>query len=844
MTLEAFADARLDESRATEIERHLETCESCRQLVERLELQPTDPLRKTLRNLNPDVSDDNTPGELRQLIDGLHTGSDDSVAPSLPLVIPEFIGPYKILGVIGQGGMGTVYRAVQPHLEREVAIKIVKESRLSDTAARERFKREIQAVGKLRHPNIVQAHDAGFVDDNPYLVMELLHGIDLGEHVKRNGNIPVETACQYIRQTALGLQHAHEAGIVHRDIKPSNLFLTNDGTIKILDLGLATLLEADENPISWRNTDPDTTKTLTGHILGSLDFLSPEQALGLKAESSSDIYSLGCTFYFLLSGKPPFDDERYSSVTDKLAGHIRDDFPQWQLPKRINTILKTMVAKSPATRFAMASDVAAALRSPRHIVRNAVFAVLFVAAIILATFFIARRDDGADAFFNRGVELFELGDHDGAIHELSEAIRRRPKFVEAYSKRAIIHDLLLNNDLTIADFSEAIRLHNENPAFFYGRGVCYGRLLKIEDAIRDFNEAIRLRPNDAYTYVNRSKIFRNSKRMDLALDDAETAVRLAPRNADARSNRGLVRMDSGNLSGAIEDFDESIRLNPSDTLTHNYRGMAYDTLGDYEKAIADYDKSIELDPTVAETFNNRGLTFTKTGRRKTALDDYTEAIRLNPGLTYAYTNRGTLRTNMGDFKGAMEDYSIALGLDPTMSNIYNDRGLLYAKLGDDEAALCDFEEAIRLDPTLPLIWYNRGMGKYKLAKPLQEVLADLDEAARLDPKLHLAYVGKALVLSDTDRLDEAIEAASMALELVPNLPMALLMRGKSYLRNDNPLAAVEDLTEVIRHLPLKHSLVRTAYGFRALAYKKLGNMEKADADAAKAEELKNQITSP
>ncbi len=713
-TLRSFADLLLDDTEMERIERHLTDCEVCRAEVERMERSSDDPLQQRLRKIV----------------------SSDAADESMDEKIPDHIGQYKILGQLGQGGMGTVLHAVHPHLERDVAIKVVKESRALDPAAKARFQREVQAAGKLQHPNIVQAFDAGFVDENPFLVMEYLHGVDLGEYVKQHGKLPDRTACEYIRQAALGLQHAHDAGIVHRDIKPSNLFLTDDNTIKILDLGLATLRHDEEIPAQLLAKDADATKTETGHILGSPDFLSPEQALGLKVDHQSDVYSLGCTFHYLLSGEAPFGGDRYVTLPEKLAGHVRDDLPKLPLPKHLNAVLRKMVAKSPANRYTSAADVATALAPRRHIVRNAVLTVLLVSILVLTTFFLARRDDGAEPFYISGVQQLERKDYPGAIRELSEAIRRRPTYIDAYVKRAEAHELSMDDAAAIRDHTEAIRLAPNRAHSYTYRGGDYVHLGEMEKALADYDTAIRLNPTDTISLSNRAELRRRLGQLDLAMEDVETALRIRPTFAEGFANRGMIHVSRGDYEAATKDFNESIFYDPTRPEPYVSRGQLYAERGEQDKAMADFDRAIELDPNYAAPFNNRGLLKFNLKKFPEAIVDLNEAIRLDPTMALAYNNRGMVKTYMKRYDDATIDVNKAIECDPNLSIAYHVKGLILSQQNDfPEAALC-FSDAIRLDPNQMLSHLFRGFAYLQYNKPklaVDDLTRFLDSSPPVEP---------------------------------------------------------------------------------------------------------------
>ncbi|MCI0640588.1 MAG: protein kinase [Gemmataceae bacterium] len=257
------------------------------------------------------------------------------------------LGSYTVLEPLGRGGMGQVVRARHRFLNRDVALKLIRRDQRDDPDTLQRFQREVSLLAQLRHPHIVQAHDAGYVNDAWFLAMELLVGIDLERLVKQRGPLQVGEACEFIRQGAQGLQHAHERGLVHRDIKPSNLFLTIDG-IKLLDLGLAR-----------PQTLPDGELTHTNAMMGTPDYLAPEQALDpRRADARSDLYALGCTLYFLLTGAPPFPG---GTITQKLLLHqqsepTRIDILRPDVPAELVSVVRRLLAKSPQARPASAAE--------------------------------------------------------------------------------------------------------------------------------------------------------------------------------------------------------------------------------------------------------------------------------------------------------------------------------------------------------------------------------------------------------------------------------------------------------------------------------------------------------
>ncbi|MBI1348673.1 SUMF1/EgtB/PvdO family nonheme iron enzyme [bacterium] len=274
--------------------------------------------------------------------------------PPVETNIGELFGPYRILAKLGEGGMGAVYQATHVKLDKLVAVKVLSPKITKHAEAVARFEREMRAVGKLNHPHIVQAYDAGEINGIHYLTMEFVDGTDLFRLVKDTGPLSVVNACKIVQQLASALSAAHAAGLVHRDIKPSNLLVGKHGEVKLLDLGLALL--ADEKS----NADDLTT---AGQAFGTPDYMAPEQWEDAhSADARTDLYALGCTLFFLLVGYPPYGTEKYRSAVAKMKGHVNDPTPDLKsarpdVPDEVTAIYQQLMAKVPADRIQTAAEV-------------------------------------------------------------------------------------------------------------------------------------------------------------------------------------------------------------------------------------------------------------------------------------------------------------------------------------------------------------------------------------------------------------------------------------------------------------------------------------------------------
>jgi serine/threonine protein kinase len=273
------------------------------------------------------------------------------------------LGEYEVLDKLGQGGMGIVLLARHRRMERLAAVKVLPKSTMKSPAVIDRFYREAKAAARLAHPNIVTAHDASEKNGTHYLVMEYVDGEDLAQVGKQRGPLPVEQAVEYMIQAARGLQYAHDQGVVHRDIKPANLLVDRNGTVKILDMGLArlhTLSEAEP-------TEQDRL-TQSGQVMGTCDYMAPEQAEDThNADHRADIYALGCSLYRLLTGEALYQGDALIKILmahrDAAIPSLRDQRPD--VSEELDSVFKKMVAKAPEDRYQSMSEVIAALEGCR-----------------------------------------------------------------------------------------------------------------------------------------------------------------------------------------------------------------------------------------------------------------------------------------------------------------------------------------------------------------------------------------------------------------------------------------------------------------------------------------------
>lgn len=370
--LQAYAAAALPTPEMDVVQQHLHACSTCLCTLDRCD-EESDTIVQVLSTLSSTADDEPAFAQLRE---ALLSQSEAIVVGDLPTLafdraepetrFPQQVGDYELIEPLGRGASGAVFRARHTKLDRLVAIKLLSTPHAGcDHLLLDRFHQEMRAIGKLEHAHIVRATDAGEVEGFHYLVMEYVEGVDVSQLLGFNGPLRVADACEIVRQAATGLQHAHEHGYVHRDVKPSNLFFTYDGQIKLLDLGLAGALKGPADP-----------KDKGGLPFGTADYMSPEQWQNFdQVGVPADVYSLGCTLYKLLSGKPVFPASRRDYAA-KMAAHLKSPIPtirdvRPEVPLGLQRLIQTMLAKEPRQRPGSMQEIAMRLETYAHDARLA-----------------------------------------------------------------------------------------------------------------------------------------------------------------------------------------------------------------------------------------------------------------------------------------------------------------------------------------------------------------------------------------------------------------------------------------------------------------------------------------
>ena len=532
------------------------------------------------------------------------------------------IGPYEVIGPLGAGGMGEVYRARDPRLGREIAIKVLPSESLQDRDRLRRFVAEAKAASALNHPNILTVHDIGEDENGPYMVTELVEGRTL-RALMEEGPIPLDRALDLMAQALDGIAKAHEAGIVHRDLKPENLMVTSDGFVKVLDFGLAKLLRRDE-------TGPaDQSATATGVIVGTAGYLAPEQLRGAAPDSRSDLFAAGVVFYEAVTGAHPFGRE---SVADTFSAVLRDDPAPLSArlpaaPPELSSVIGRALAKKPEDRPGSAREMARQLRdvrlrfgsgekpthafeptpSPPRFARSLALAAAIGAVVAGALVWRSATAPGAAAVqlpagqlavavlpiedFSQDAALGRAGVGRVLGDALSQILSDIPKVYVVSPIR--LADAFRGSGVALAsasaDSSSAARLSARAGA----NAMLAGRLSRVGATYVLDAELTRL-PDTLVAHFRAV---------------AESADRILPELTAGISRR--IREKLG-APGTVPAVDR-VATSSLDAYTHFLRGREATVEGDWKAAIPELEKALEADPQMALAWSELSCAYSFAG---------------------------------------------------------------------------------------------------------------------------------------------------------------------------------------------------------------------------------------
>lgn len=651
--------------------------------------------------------------------------------------LPDLGSRFKVSALIGQGGMGSVYKALDNELNTTVAIKVLKKELVSDKAAIKRFEQEASSLSELNHENLVSVYGSGQTDNGtPYLVMDYLEGEDLASILKRESSLTPERAIELLKQICAGLAHAHKNGIVHRDIKPSNILVTSQEgstseTVKILDFGIARIVES-----TIGNT---TNLTQTGDVFGTPTYMSPEQCDGKAVDHRSDIYSLGCMLYEMLLGKPPFQGATPIQVAVK---HINDEpekfpkeFTKSKLNKGIANLVMGTLIKEPELRYQsmeeLINDIDAATQSkrvsrhvlkekevrPKWLVNAAAFSLIFIIQGLVMISLFQNPEYLMSAYGSLANEesyaasrntlfgiycvcnFFALLFWPGMLYcdlKMLKAVDFKTKhfwmFAESiFGNITIFSGFLLFMIPTLLDVTGA----------FTGMVAAILVVIYIFGVLNTLFASIL-----ASIYSNKWMAAQNAKfTMNRVMHQGGFlpiifVCILASMFPLFPKQMSYVPYGVANFASlAAPDFsdhllDWSISLDPKNVMAHELKSEISLKADKLDSALHSINESIKQNPKSDLLFYHRAKIYVELEKPELAIIDLDNAIKLAPKESRNFWLKARIFENSKQYEKAIDVYSRAIKVNPGDTSNYLKRGLLYAATKNYDRAIDDMEKSL------------------------------------------------------------------------------------------------------------------------------------------------------
>lgn len=699
------------------------------------------------------------------------------------------VGRYEILEEVGRGGMGVVYRARDTALSRLVALKALPLALAENEERRRRFLNEARSASALDHPNIVTVFDLLEHDGADWIVMELVEGRTLDEVIPPDG-LPVRQALGWTADVTDALRTAHEAGIIHRDLKPGNLMIDQAGRIRVLDFGLAKLdplAEAGDETVTFVSD-----MTTAGAVLGTLEYMSPEQAMGRTVDARSDVFSLGAVLYQMLTGRRPFTGANAASKVHAVAfeqpvlpGSLRPETPE-----EVSALVLRALEKDPADRFQTMGEMGEALRAvlrrpsgargssggragrgrwralagwvrrrlgtlrPRSWIGTGIAALLLAVALVAAVVVLAPEWAPAlpgtpYAELREASTLLDTFWRDGyvdrAIESLERVVDRTPEYAPAH---AALAEAYLWKHTTERD-----------PVW-------------LARARAQAERALDLDPNLSRARLSHARTLLAEGDRDAAAAEIEELLARDPTNAEAHRVLGQVRGAAGDTEAALEELRRAESLGPGDPLIPSTLGTVLFRAGRYEEAEEAFHRAIDVAPDYGFAYRNRAAALQMLGRYGEAAKQYQRALEIRSDAP-TYSNLGTLYFFQGLYPQAREAYEQAIRLGANDHEIWANLGDAYRwspGRGEDARraytrALQLVDEALKQTPDDPTLRSRRALllAKRGTTGDRDEAVAVADPLARESRDPGVLY-RLTLTYEMTGRRKRALESLATALD--------------------------------------------------------------------------------
>ena len=655
---------------------------------------------------------------------------------------------FEIISEIGRGGMAVVYKAKQRNLGRIVALKVLPQQFTHDKEFLDRFHREARAAAQLSHPNIVTIYDEGVENGVHFISMEYLDGVDLHTLIRQKAKLSVEEAVGIVVPIAEALGYAHERGVVHRDVKSSNIKVTGTGRPVLMDFGIA-------------HAASGTKLTRTGTVIGTPEYMSPEQAEGKEPDGRSDIYSLGVVLYEALTGRVPFTGDNPISVVNKVINaqptqvrQLSANAPDW-----IGSIVERCLAKRPEGRYQSATDLAKELALDKSL------------------------DKG-----QRATETVRVSHSASGVGSQLRPLQR--SVPQRRLLRLVIFALAACMVVTLIILAGRILGHNPISVSSDATIARYvGARLQIVFSAQEVAA------------------------FDKEINSYKILLESSPHNSILYNNLGVSYYQEGNLDSALAEFRKAIAVEPRNSMAWTNMGVAWEDGGDTVTAISCWRKAIDLDPKNARPYNCLGQIFLDRGQFDEATPLFKKAFEIDPDYSNAFNNLGVVFRDKGEFDSAKTLLGKAIDLDPKNPLPYLNLGLLSLSKHDTDEAIEFFNKAIKVKPMYPLSYGMLG-DVYTARKNLDKAKAFYKDLVILDPKNLNALCAFGVVCELKGQFKEAISSFERAMNLNPKSAMPWHDLGRLYLENkefQNAIGPYERAIELDPQNPWNYSDLANVY---------------------------------
>lgn len=631
------------------------------------------------------------------------------------------LGPYRLDAVLGRGGMGEVHRAYDQRLHRHVAIKRVRPADHGEDARRERFRREARAAASLTHPAIVQVFDILELEEDDWLVMELVNGRTLADELSE-GPLAVDALLAYAIEIAGGLAAAHERGVVHRDLKTENVMITAGGHAKILDFGIAKQTEPSDSDAGPASREASLTSE--GQVVGTARAMSPEQARGFAIDHRSDLFSLGTLLYEALTGVSPFTGATRMDTLTRVSTHRHVPMtalvPDADIPAALSALVDQLLEKAPELRPASADEVRQTLERIAAGRRPGISASANPRVEAGAATLDGTGDSTPASVLDRAAAVDGANTaRDALPPERPARARRRRGWVLAALLPAVLAALVVLRPFAGPPEPDA----QPSMRASYDDGMALLRAFHVDGnvdrAVAVFQHMLARDERSAPAHAGLARAYwtrfwsadesGDPMYLEQALAVAEQAVTLDEFLADARVSRGLVYTQLGRLDDAARDFQAALELAPEHPEAHDGAGRLYRNQARFEAAEAAFRRAIEYAPEDRRFHDDLGELYFHLGRYQEAEQAFAQSVALAPESVYGYRNLGGVYVVQGRYGDAANQFQRALAIRSSAS-LYSNLGTALFAQGLYSRSAAAFERVLTMDgaANFYLHWANLG----------------------------------------------------------------------------------------------------------------------------------------